>query len=85
MLVYIIHAKNIKRSYNNIKFKISAPTLSEIFELPDESYSISDIHDYFKYIIKKHETVTGNHPITTYVNKIQNRIAFKVKKNISNV
>ena len=46
--------KNIKSSYNNNKFKISAPTWSEEFELPDGSYSISDIQDYFKYILKKH-------------------------------
>ena len=39
--------KNIKKSYNNNKFKISAPTWSDEFELSDESYSISDIQDYF--------------------------------------
>ena len=41
--------KNIKRSYKNNKFKISAPTWSDKFELPDGSYSLSDIQDYFKY------------------------------------
>ena len=46
--------KNIQSSYNNNKFKISAPTWSEEFELPDGSYSISDIQDYFEYILKKH-------------------------------
>ena len=46
--------KNIKMSYNNNKFKISAPTWNEKFELPDVSYSVSDIQDYFEYIIKKH-------------------------------
>ena len=35
--------KNIKSSYNNNEFKISAPTCNEEFELPDGSYSISDI------------------------------------------
>ena len=44
---------NVKSSYNNNKFKISGPTLSEEFELPDGSYSISDIQDYFEYILKK--------------------------------
>ena len=38
--------KNIKRSYKNNEFKISAPTWNEKFELPDGSYSISDIQDY---------------------------------------
>ena len=42
--------KNVKGSYNNNKFKISAPTCSEEFELLDGSYSVSDIQDYFEYI-----------------------------------
>ena len=45
--------KNIKSSYNNNKFKISAPTWNDEFELPDGSYSTSDIQDYFEYILKK--------------------------------
>ena len=47
--------KNIKKSYRNNKLKISTPTQSEEFELPDGSYSISDIQDYFKYIFKNME------------------------------
>ena len=46
--------KNIKSSYNNNKFKISAPTWNDKFELPDGSYSVSNIQDYFEYILKKH-------------------------------
>ena len=53
--------------------------MNEKFELPDGSYSILDIQDYFKYIIKKHETVTDNLLIRTYVCKIDNRIKFKIK------
>ena len=45
--------KNIQSSYNNNKFKTSAPTWDDEFELPDGSYSISDIQDYFEYILKK--------------------------------
>ena len=45
--------ENIKKSYKNNKFKRSAPTWNEEFELPDGSYSISDIQDYFEYILKK--------------------------------
>ena len=41
------------KSYKNNKFKISAPTWNEEFELPNRSYSISDIQDYFEYILKK--------------------------------
>ena len=44
--------KNIKNAYNNNKFKISAPTWNDEFDLPDGSYLISDIQDYFEYIIK---------------------------------
>ena len=49
------------------------------FELPDESYSAEDIQDYFEYIIKTHETVSDNLPKIIYVNKIENRITFKIK------
>ena len=52
--------KNIKTKYNNNEFKISAPKWNETFDLPDGSYSIADIQDYFKFIIKKHETLTEN-------------------------
>ena len=44
--------KNIKSEYNNNKFKISAPTWNDTFDLPDGSYSVSDIQDYFEFIIK---------------------------------
>ena len=71
--------KNIKRSYNNNKFKISAPTWNEEFELPDGSYSISDIQDYCEYILKKHSESVDNPPIRIYVNQIKNRITFKTK------
>ena len=44
--------RNIKSAYNNNKFKISAPTWNNKFDFPDGSYSISDVQDYFEYIIK---------------------------------
>ena len=71
--------ENIKSSYNNNKFKISAPTWHEEFELPDGSYSVSDIQDYFEYILKKHSESVDNLSIRIYVNKIENRITFKIK------
>ena len=71
--------KNIKSSYNNNKFKISAPPWSDELELPDESYSISDIQDYFEYILKKHNENVDNPSIRIYVNKTENRITFKIK------
>ena len=71
--------ENIKSAYNNNKFKISAPTWNNKFDLPDGSYSISDIRDYFEYIIKKHGTIADNPPIQIYVNKIKNHIVFDIK------
>ena len=71
--------KNIKSSCNNNKFKIFAPTWGDEFELPDGSYSISDIQDYFEYILKKHSESVDNPSIKVCVNKIENRVTFKIK------
>ena len=71
--------KNIKTEYNNHKFKISAPTWNETFDLPDGSYSVADIQDNFEFIIIKHETLTENPSIQIDANKIKNRIIFKIK------
>ena len=75
--------KNIKSSYNNNKFKISAPTWNDEFELPDESYSVSDIQDYFEYILKKHGEDIDKPSLQIYVNKIENRVTFKIKNGCS--
>ena len=64
--------KNIKKSYKNNKFTILAPTWNEEFELPDGFYFISDIQDYFGYILKKHGRKTVNPSIRIYINKIEN-------------
>ena len=73
--------ENIKSAYNNNKFKISGPTWSETFDLPDGSYEISDIQDYFLKMISKHEKVENNEdsPILIYPNEVKNRIVFKIK------
>ena len=71
--------KNIKNSYSNNEFIISAPTWSDKFELPDGSYSISDIQDYFECIIEKHSENVDNPSIRIYVNKIENVIRLKIK------
>ena len=71
--------KNIRSEYNNNKFKISAPTQNDTFDLPDGSYFIADIQGYFEFIIKKHKTLTENQPVQIYPNKIKNRIVFKIK------
>ena len=74
--------KNIKSSYNN-KFKISAPTWNDKFELPDGLYSVSDIQDYFEYILEKHGEDIDEPSIQIYVNKIEDRITFKIKNGYS--
>ena len=56
--------KNVKSSYN---------------KLPDGSYSISDIQDYFEYILTKHSESVDNPSIRMYINRIENRITFKIK------
>ena len=71
--------KNIKSEYNNNKFKISAPTWNDTFDLPDGSYSTAGIQDYFEFVIKKHKTLNENPPFEIYPNKIKNRIVFKIK------
>ena len=71
--------KNVKSSYYNKLFKISAPTWSEEFNLPDGSYSIPDIQDYFEYILKKHGENVDNPSTRIYVNKIEKRNTFKIK------
>ena len=71
--------RNIKSSYNNNKFKISAPKWSNEFELPDGSYSISDIQYYFEYILNEHSESVDNTPIEIFVSKNENRITFTVK------
>ena len=75
--------KNIKNSYNNNKFKISAPTWNDEFELPDGSYSVSNIQDYFEYILEKHGEDIDELSEQIYVNEIQNRITFKIKNGYS--
>ena len=71
--------KNHKKSYNDNKFKISAPTWNKEFELPDGSYSISDIQEYFEYILKKHRKKTINPSIRMYTNKTEKIILFRIK------
>ena len=47
--------------------------------MPDGSYSIAALQNYFEYIIKKHETIADVFPVLIYVNEINNRIVFKIK------
>ena len=71
--------KNIRKHYKNIKLEIIATTWNDEFELVDGSYSVSDIQDYIKCIIKIHETLITNPPIHVYINTVNNRLVFKIK------
>ena len=71
--------QNIKKLHENNKFKISAPTMNDTFELPNGSYSVSDIQDYFEHIFKIYGEKTDNSSIRVYVNKIKNRTKSKTK------
>ena len=75
--------RSIKNSCNINKFKISAPTWNDKFELPDGLYSVSDIQDYFEYILKKHWQSVDKPSIQIYVNKIENMVMFKIKNGYS--
>ena len=75
--------KNIKNSYNNNKFKISAPTWNDKFELPDGSYSVPYIQDHFEYILKKHGENIDNPSVKIYVKKIESRITLRIKNRYS--
>ena len=77
--MYLLQLEKHKNSYNNNTFKILAPTWNDKFELPDGSDSMSDIQDYFEYILKKHEENEDNPSIKIYVNKIENRVTFTIK------
>ena len=74
--------ENIKSKYNNNKFKISSPTWTETFNLPDGSYEVSDIHDYYLKMIQMHEPTIKNNensPVLIYPNEVKNRIIFQIK------
>ena len=77
--MFTIHVKNRKSSYNNDKFKISAPTWNDKLELPDGSYSISDIQGYFEYILKNDIEKIDNLSIRICANTMENRTTFKIK------
>ena len=76
---FTIHGEIWKKSYKNNKFKVSAPTWNEEFELSDGPYSVSDVQDYVEYISKSIRDKTVNPSIRICANKIENRVTFKIK------
>ena len=79
LLHQILAWENIKKSYKDNKFKISATTQNEEFRLIYGSYSACKIQGYFNYFIKKLEAVSDNPQIRIHVNKLENRITFRIK------
>ena len=79
---HLLHMENIKSLCNSNKFKISAPTWNDKFELLDGSYSVSNIQDYFEYILTHKENI-DNPSVNIYVNKTENRITFKIENGYS--
>ena len=71
--------KNIKNSYKNSKFNISASTWNKELELLDRTYSISDIQNYFEYIFRKHVEKTVSTSVRIYVNRLEHWITFEIK------
>ena len=77
---YVALSYQIKRSCKSNKFKISEPTWSQNFELPERPYSVSDIQGYFEYVTKQHDTLTDNLSIRIHIIKTKNRITFGITK-----
>ena len=71
--------KNIRKQFKNNKLKIIAPRWNDEFELPDGSYSVSNIQDYIEYINKKCESLSAIPPYNFYINRINSRLVFKIK------
>ena len=70
--------ENIKKLLKNSKSKTLVPMLNNKIDLPDRSNSVSDIQLYFDYVINKCETPIDNPRIRICVNKIENRVTFKL-------
>ena len=75
--------RNIKNSYNNNKFKMSAPTWNDEFELLDRSNSVSDIQDYFKYIYKNMGKILKRHHCKSMSIKLIILLNLKLKMGIA--
>ena len=71
--------KNIRKQYKNNKLEITTSTWNDEFKLPDGSYYVSDIQDYFDYVNEKHETLLTIPPIHVYIDRTNNILVFKLK------
>ena len=71
--------RNMRQEYKNNKIKRIDQMWNDELESTDGSYSVSDMEDYVKYIIAKHETSSNNPPIHIHINRTDNRLVFKIK------
>ena len=79
-LIYLLHVQKKKRKqYKNNWLKIIVPAWNDKFELPNGSYSVSDIQDHIEYIIKRHHRLTTIPSIQVYINRINNRLMLKIE------
>ena len=74
-----LNQANIQCGFTTKRVGDMTRTYSHVFDLPDASYCVSDIQDYFDFIIKKYETIADNPHVQIYVNKMKSRIVFKIK------
>ena len=77
--LFITRRKNIRKQYEKNKLKMIAPTWNDQFELPDGTYSVSDIQDHIEYIIKNHETLRKISLIHTYISRSNNSLVSEIK------
>ena len=65
--------------YEYNKFKMSRTIWDKELALYYGWFSVSVIHNFFEYFIKKQEAITDKSSVQIYVKKIQRRITFKIK------
>ena len=68
-IYYTWKTSSLNTTTINLKFSLQLWMMNLIYS--DGSYSISDIQDYFEFIVKKNETLTENLSIQVYPNKIK--------------
>ena len=88
LLLNVPEKINLKKSdkyvaLSNLSISYTWKNIKNWYKNNVGSYSLSDIQDYFEYVFHKHRETTDNPPIRIYVNRIKNRITFKIKKGYS--
>ena len=79
----LLYSRSSIQNINNRWFRIGKNKYIIKFELPNGSYSVSNIQEYFEYILKKHGENIDKASVQIYVNKTGNRVTFKIKDGYS--